>query len=114
MALRLPMRWIALLHGRVGTSLAATSGIHTSQDVLKMVMAGADVTMLCSTLYRHGIEYIRTIEREMIDWMTEHEYDSIVQMQGSMSQHNCPDPTQFERAQYIKTLHSFKAATDRA
>ncbi|MFZ4627417.1 MAG: dihydroorotate dehydrogenase-like protein [Blastocatellia bacterium] len=114
MALRLPMRWIALLHGRVGTSLAATSGIHTSQDVLKMVMAGADVTMLCSTLYRHGIEYIRTIEREMVDWMTEHEYDSIEQMHGSMSQHNCPDPTQFERAQYIKTLHSFKAATDRA
>ncbi len=114
MALRLPMRWIALLHGRVGTSLAATSGIHTSQDVLKMVMAGADVTMLCSTLYRHGIEYIRTIEREMVDWMTEHEYDSIEQMQGSMSQRNCPDPAQFERAQYIKTLHSFKSATDRA
>lgn len=114
MALRLPMRWIALLHGRVGTSLAATSGIHTSQDVLKMVMAGADVTMLCSTLYRHGIEYIRTIEREMVDWMTEHEYDSIEQMQGSMSQHNCPDPAQFERAQYIKTLHSFKSVTDRA
>lgn len=114
MALRLPMRWIALLHGRVGTSLAATSGIHTSQDVLKMVMAGADVTMLCSTLYRHGIEYIRTIEREMVDWMTEHEYDSIEQMQGSMSQRNCPDPAQFERAQYIKTLHSFKSTTDRA
>lgn len=113
MALRLPMRWIALLHGRVGTSLAATSGIHTSQDVLKMVMAGADVTMLCSTLYRHGIEYIRTIEREMVDWMTEHEYDSIEQMQGSMSQRNCPEPAQFERAQYIKTLHSFKSATDR-
>ena len=114
MALRLPMRWIALLHGRVGTSLAATSGIHTSQDVLKMVMAGADVTMLCSTLYRHGIEYIRTIEREMVDWMTEHEYDSIEQMQGSMSQRNCPEPAQFERAQYIKTLHSFKSVTDRA
>lgn len=114
MALRLPMRWIALLHGRVGTSLAATSGIHTSQDVLKMVMAGADVTMLCSTLYRHGIEYIRTIEREMVDWMTEHEYDSIEQMQGSMSQRNCPDPAQFERAQYIKTLHSFKSTADRA
>jgi dihydroorotate dehydrogenase (fumarate) len=114
MALRLPMRWIALLHGRFGTSLAATSGIHTSHDVLKIVMAGADVTMLCSTLYRHGIEYIRTIEREMVDWMTEHEYDSIEQMRGSMSQRNCPEPAQFERAQYIKTLHSFKSATDRA
>lgn len=114
MALRLPMRWIALLHGRIGTSLAATSGIHTSHDVLKIVMAGAEVTMLCSTLYRHGIEYIRTIEREMVDWMTEHEYDSVEQMRGSMSQRNCPEPAQFERAQYIKTLHSFKSATDRA
>jgi dihydroorotate dehydrogenase (fumarate) len=113
MALRLPMRWIALLHGRVGASLAGTSGIHTSFDVLKMVMAGADVTQLCSTLYRHGLEYVRTIEREIVDWMSEHEYDSIEQMRGSMSQRNCPEPSQFERAQYIKSLQSFKPATDR-
>lgn len=111
MALRLPMRWIAILFGKIKAGLAATSGIHTSQDVLKMVMAGADVAQLCSSLYRHGIEYIMTIEREMIEWMTEHEYHSVKQMRGSMSQINCSDPAQFERAQYIKSLHSFKSAT---
>lgn len=111
MALRLPMRWIAILFGKIKAGLAATSGIHTSQDVLKMIMAGADVAQLCSSLYRHGIEYIMTIEREMIEWMTEHEYHSVKQMRGSMSQINCSDPAQFERAQYIKSLHSFKSAT---
>lgn len=111
MALRLPMRWIAILHGRIRASLAGTSGIHTAADVLKMVMAGADVTQLCSTLYRHGIEYLATIEREMIEWMVRNEYESLGQMRGSMSQLNCPDPAQFERAQYIRSLHSFKSAT---
>lgn len=111
MALRLPMRWIAILFGRLRAGLAATSGVHTSRDVLKMVMAGADVTQLCSTLYRHGIEYLSTIEREMVEWMTEHEYDSIARMRGSMSQINCPDPAQFERAQYIRSLHSMKSAS---
>jgi dihydroorotate dehydrogenase (fumarate) len=111
MALRLPLRWIAILYGRVRASLAGTSGIHTAQDVLKMVMAGAAVTQLCSTLYRHGIEYLATIEREMVDWMTTNEYESLGQMRGSMSQINCPDPTQFERAQYIRSLHSFKAGS---
>ncbi len=111
MELRLPMRWIAILFGRIRAGLAGTSGIHTAQDVLKMVMAGADVTQLCSALYRHGIEYLATIEREMVEWMTKNEYESLRQMRGSMSQINCADPAQFERAQYIRSLHSFKSTT---
>ena len=92
MAMRLPMRWIAMLYGRIGASLAATSGIHRATDALKMLMAGADVTMLCSILLRRGIEHIRVIEREMREWMEEHEYESVEQLKGSMSQKNCPDP----------------------
>lgn len=108
MALRLPMRWIALLYGQMRGDLAATSGIHKAQDVLKMLMAGANVTMLCSVLLKHGIDQIRLIEQEMIDWMEEHEYDSVLQMQGSMSQKNCSNPSAFERAQYMKALQSYK------
>ena len=110
-ALRLPMRWIAILHGRIKASLAATSGIHTAQDVLKIMMVGADAAMLCSVLYRHGIDHIKNMEREIETWMSEHEYNSIRQMQGSMSQENFSDPSEFERAQYVKALHSFKPAT---
>ncbi|MGA7879850.1 MAG: hypothetical protein WCD63_03175 [Terrimicrobiaceae bacterium] len=69
MAMRLPLRWIAILRGRIRASLAATSGIHRGTDALKMLMAGADVTMLCSALTARGIDYIRTIEREMCEWM---------------------------------------------
>ena len=92
MAMRLPMRWIAMLYGRIGASLAATSGIHRATDALKMLMAGADVTMLCSVLLRRGIEHIRVIEREMREWMEEHEYESVEQLKGSMSQKSCRDP----------------------
>ncbi|HZS07488.1 MAG TPA: dihydroorotate dehydrogenase-like protein [Blastocatellia bacterium] len=109
-ALRLPMRWIAILYGRVKCSLAATSGIHTAQDVLKMLMAGASVTQLCSVLYRHGIGHIRVIERELREWMTGHEYESVTQLLGSMSQIHCANPGEFERAQYIRALHSFRPA----
>jgi len=107
-ALRLPMRWIAILHGHLKASLAATSGVHEAQDVLKMLMAGADVTMLCSVLLRHGVNHIRIIEQEVRRWMTDHEYVSVRQMQGSVSQKNCADPTAFERAQYMKALTTFK------
>ena len=110
MAMRLPMRWIAMLYGRVGANLAATSGIHRATDALKMLMAGADVTMLCSVLLRRGIEHIRVIEREMREWMEEHEYESVEQLKGSMSQKNCPDPSAFERAQYMRALQTYPAA----
>ncbi len=107
MAMRLPMRWIALLYGRIGANLAATSGIHRATDALKMLMAGADVTMLCSILLRRGIDHIRVIEREMREWLDEHEYESVEQLKGSMSQQNCPDPSAFERAQYMRALSSY-------
>ena len=110
MAMRLPMRWIAMLYGRIGASLAATSGIHRATDALKMLMAGADVTMLCSILLRRGIEHIQVIEREMREWMEEHEYESVEQLKGSMSQKNCPDPSAFERAQYMRALETYPAA----
>ena len=104
MAMRLPLRWIALLYQRVQASLAATSGIHRAADVLKMLMAGADVTMLCSTIIRHGTPQIAIIERDLTAWLTEHEYESVNQMKGSLSQVNCADPAAFERAQYMKAL----------
>jgi dihydroorotate dehydrogenase (fumarate) len=110
MAMRLPMRWIAMLYGRIGANLAATSGIHRATDALKMLMAGADVTMLCSVLLRRGIEHIRVLEREMREWMEEHEYESVEQLKGSMSQKNCPDPSAFERAQYMRALATYPAA----
>ncbi len=101
---RLPLRWIAMLHGRVRASLAATTGIHSAADVLKMVMAGADVTMLCSVLLRRGIEHIAVIEREMCEWMETHACDSLDQIRGVLSQKNCSDPNAFERAQYMRAL----------
>jgi dihydroorotate dehydrogenase (fumarate) len=107
MAMRLPMRWIALLYGRIGANLAATSGIHHGVDALKMILAGADVTMLCSVLLRRGIDHIRVLEREIREWMEDHEYESIEQIKGIMSQKNCPDPAAFERAQYTRALKNY-------
>jgi len=104
MAMRVPLRWLALLYGRLPISLAATSGIHRASDVLKMLMAGADVTMLCSTLIRHGVSQIGVIERDLLAWMEEHEYTSVTQLKGSLSQKNCPEPSAFERAQYMRAI----------
>jgi dihydroorotate dehydrogenase (fumarate) len=109
-ALRLPLRWIAILYGRVRASLAATSGIHNAQDVLKVLMAGADIAMLCSALLRHGIDHIKTVETGLCEWMEEHDYESVVQMQGSMSQKYCSDPASFERAQYMRAVLSYRPA----
>jgi dihydroorotate dehydrogenase (fumarate) len=103
-AMRLPLRWIGLLHGRVGANLAATGGIHRGLDALKMLMVGADVTMLCSALIARGIPYLAEVEREMREWMEEHEYESVEQLKGSMSQQNCADPGAFERAQYVRAV----------
>ncbi|MBK1986258.1 dihydroorotate dehydrogenase-like protein [Sphaerospermopsis aphanizomenoides BCCUSP55] len=106
--IRLPLRWIAILYGHIQGSLAATSGIHNAHDVIKMLMVGANATMLCSVLLRHGIDHIRCLEKDLREWMLNHEYESVKQMQGSMSQLNCPDPSAFERAQYMKALQSYK------
>ncbi len=109
-AMRLPLRWIAMLSGRVQASLAATSGIHTGHDVVKMVLVGAHVTMLCSALLKHGIDHLRAVEAELREWMTEREYESVAQMRGSMSQIHCPDPGAYERAQYMRAITTYKAA----
>jgi dihydroorotate dehydrogenase (fumarate) len=111
MAMRLPMRWIALLYGRIGANLAATSGIHHGVDALKMLMAGADVTMLCSVLLRCGIDHIRVLQHEIREWLEDHEYESVEQIKGIMSQQNCPDPTAFERAQYTRALSTYPRST---
>ncbi len=106
--LRLPLRWISILYGMVPIDMAVTSGVHTYQDVLKGLMAGAKVTMMASELLRNGAERIGTIVQEMTQWMEEHEYESVRQMQGSMSQKNVAEPAAFERANYMKVLHSWK------
>ncbi len=110
MAMRLPLRWVAILYGRVNASLAATSGIHRASDVVKMLMVGADVTQLCSVLMRHGIKQISVIEHELQHWLEQHEYESVQQLRGSMSQKNCTDPSAFERAQYMRAISSFPTA----
>ena len=107
-AMRLPMRWIAILHGQVKASLAATSGIHTAEDVLKMLMVGADVTMMCSALLKNGPQHLAKVLADLERWMLEHEYVSVAQMKGSMSQKSVADPSAFERANYMKALSSFK------
>jgi len=106
--LRLPLRWIAILHGKVRASLAATSGIHSARDVLKMLMAGADVTMIASALIKEGVEIIEMILTDMQTWMEENEYESVSQMKGSMSYRHVAEPAAFERANYIKTLQSIR------
>ena len=106
-AMRLPLRWIAILHGRLQISLAASSGIHAFEDVIKMLMVGADVAMLCSTLLKNGLGRIKHIEEGMTRWMEEYEYTSIDQIKGSMSQKSCPHPSAFERASYMKALKSY-------
>jgi dihydroorotate dehydrogenase (fumarate) len=105
--LRLPLRWIAILRGRVHASLAATTGIHDHFDVVKMLLAGADATMMASALLRHGPARLGEVVEGLAEWLTEHEYESVEQMQGSMSQESVPDPSAFERANYLETLASY-------
>ena len=107
--LRLPLRWIAILKGRVEASLAATTGVHTGEDVLKLLLAGADVTMMASALLRHGPEWIRTVEEGVREWLETHDYVSVEQMKGSMSQASAPDPAAFERSNYMESLISYSA-----
>ncbi len=102
--LRLPLTWVGILYGRVRASLAATTGVYRPEDVIKLLMVGADVTMLCSALLRHGVGHLRHVEQGVRTWMEEHEYESVQQMQGSMSQLRCPDPGAFERAQYMRAV----------
>lgn len=106
--MRLPLRWVAILYGRVPVDFAITSGVHTHEDVLKGMMAGARVTMMASELLRNGIDRITEILNDMTFWMEEHEYNSVEEMQGSMSQQYVAEPTVFERANYLKVLSSWR------
>ena len=105
--LRLPLRWIAILYSHVQADLALTSGIHTAEDVIKATMAGASVTMMTSELLQKGIGRITVLLADIEKWMVDHEYKSIEQMKGSMSQQNVKEPAAFERANYMKVLNSF-------
>ncbi len=105
--MRPALRWIAILFGRLSCGLAATGGIHKGEDVLKMLMVGADVTMVCSALLKHGIPYASTIIEDVRSWMETHEYGSVAELRGSLSQRSCGDPEAFERANYMKVLQSF-------
>lgn len=105
--LRLPLRWTAILFGRVNADIAATSGIYKASDVIKVSMAGAKVAMVCSVLLRFGIETIEEINKDLTHWLEENGYDGLRTLQGSMSQAKCENPTQYERAQYINSIHHF-------
>jgi dihydroorotate dehydrogenase (fumarate) len=106
-AMRLPLRWVAILHKTVKADIAATTGIHTAEDVIKMTMAGAQVTQVCSTLLRYGPKRIAEILNGIQQWMVEHEYESLTQMRGSMSHKAVANPSAFERANYMKALNSY-------
>jgi len=106
--LRLPLRWIAMLYGHLNVDFALTSGIHSARDVLKAMMSGARVSMMASKLLYGGVDSVSNILAELQNWMEEHEYTSIKQMQGSMSQKSVAEPAAFERANYMKVLSSFR------
>ena len=106
--LRLPLRWVSILYGKVPVDFAITRGVHTYEDVLKGVMAGASVTMMASELLRNGVQRIGLIVQEVARWLEEHEYQSLMQARGSMSQQNVAEPAAFERANYMKVLQSWK------
>lgn len=104
---RLPLRWIAILRGLIRANLAATSGIHNGHDAAKMIMAGADVVMLCSTLLKNGIGWLGRIKEQLGEWAESQEYDSISEMRGIMSHKTTPNPSAFERANYMRALNEF-------
>ena len=106
--LRLPLRWVSILYGRVKADLAITSGVHTSEDVVKGLMAGAKVTMMASELLQNGVRRIAQVLNEVVTWSIEHEYESVMQMIGAMSQMHCAEPAAFERANYMKMLQSYR------
>ena len=107
-SMRLPLRWIAILYGRVKADLGATSGIHSAEDIIKMVMVGAKITQMYAALHQYGIGHIRNLLRDIKTWMIDHEYESFDQMRGSMSHRAVANPAAFERANYMRALSSIK------
>jgi dihydroorotate dehydrogenase (fumarate) len=110
--LLLGLRWIAILRGRVSASIAATTGVHTPEDAVKVLLAGADVTMMASALFRHGPEHLTTMRDGIAAWLRDHEYTSVEQMKGSMSEQNVKDPIAFSRSNYMKMLVGFTSPYD--
>jgi dihydroorotate dehydrogenase (fumarate) len=106
--MRLPLRWIAILYGHVNASLALTTGVHTAEDALKAIMAGADIANVASLLLERGVGAIGELLQGITAWMDEHEYESVAQMKGSLSQRSCAEPAAFERANYMKVLGSYR------
>jgi len=106
--MRLPLRWIAILYGHVSASLALTSGVHTAEDAVKAAMAGADIVNVCSALLEKGPGYIAELVQGFSAWMEAHEYESVAQMKGALSQRNVAEPAAFERANYMRVLGSWK------
>lgn len=106
--IRLPLLWIALLYGKVNLSLAATTGVQSAIEVIKYILAGADVVMTASSLYKNGIPYLKTMNKELQDWMYMMGFDNIAAFKGSMSQQHIADPTAYERSNYIKILEGVK------
>ncbi|MFZ5878355.1 MAG: dihydroorotate dehydrogenase-like protein [Chloroflexota bacterium] len=106
--LRLPLRWVSILHGKLQADLAITSGVHTATDVVKSMMSGARVVMMASALLQNGAQMVPGLLGDLQEWMQAHEYESIRQMQGSMSQQSVAEPAAFERANYMKVLGSYR------
>jgi len=107
-ALRLPLTWIGMLYGRIKANLAGSSGVHTAEDVAKLLLVGADVTMVCSALLRNGISHLHELETGLYRWMERHEYKSVTQIKGTLSQLRSADPAAFERSQYINAVKGIK------
>jgi dihydroorotate dehydrogenase (fumarate) len=107
--LLLRLHWTAMLHGHIKADIAITGGVHTAEDVVKSMMAGAKVTMLASALLQNGVGYLRPLRNQLEAWLERREYESIEQMQGSMSQENVPNPKAFQRSNYMRVLSSYAA-----
>jgi len=105
--LRLRLRWVAILYGHINADMAITGGVHTPEDAVKAVMAGAKVAMMTSALLKNGIGHITKVKDGLVEWMEKHDYDSVAEMQGTMSQKSVIEPAAFERANYMKVLKSF-------
>jgi len=104
----LPLRWIAILRPQLKMTLSATHGVHTAEDAIKLVMVGADVVHVCAAILKGGPQVIGEIRDGMAAWLTEHDYESLAQARGSMSQATCPEPAAFERANYMKVVHNYR------
>lgn len=112
--LRLRLQWVAMVYGRTDADLAVTGGVHTAEDVLKCIMAGANVAMMTSVLFERGINYLRSLRESIEIWLQDHEYESIGQMRGSMSYKNVAQPAAYERANYMRVLQAYEPRIDRS